>query len=97
MESTFFVVCNVLVIGTTLTQACIQPSTASGLIFSKLVIIFILNGDDNRVRMREKRKVEKKKSKKFKNVYRNLEGYVIEIQIYNKVEIQSSHYEVRDS
>jgi len=65
--------------------------------FSKLVIIFILNGDDNRVRMREKRKVEKKKSKKFKNVYRNLEGYVIEIQIYNKVEIQSSHYEVRDS
>lgn len=65
--------------------------------FSKLVIIFILNGDDNRVRMREKRKVEKKKSKKFKNVYRNLEGYVIEIQIYNKVEIQSSHYEVRDN
>lgn len=65
--------------------------------FSKLVIIFILNGDDNRVRMREKRKVEKKKSKKFKNVYRNLGGYVIEIQIYNKVEIQSSHYEVRDS
>lgn len=47
--------------------------------------------------MREKRKVEKKKSKKFKNVYRNLEGYVIEIQIYNKVEIESSHYEVRDS
>lgn len=48
--------------------------------------------------MREKRKVEKKKNpKNSKNVYRNLEGYVIEIQIYNKVEIQSSHYEVRDS
>ena len=41
--------------------------------------------------------MKKKKSKKFKNVYRNLGGYVIEIQIYNKVEIQSSHYEVRDS
>lgn len=65
--------------------------------FSKLVIIFILNGDDNRVRMREKEKLKKKNPKNSKTCTENLEGYVIEIQIYNKVEIQSSHYEVRDS